>query len=110
MIRNEDIILKKILFVIDNLNLGGVEKSLISLLNYIDTKEYEIDILPLVSKGILENEITKKNITVLQVPYSKFDTRLLSDSFKETVSSNHSIPSLSLNHKATINNLLVFFN
>ena len=36
---------KKLLFVIDSLTIGGAEKSLVSLLNLIDSSNYEIDLL-----------------------------------------------------------------
>ncbi|WP_099331369.1 glycosyltransferase [Priestia aryabhattai] len=36
---------KKLLFVIDSLAIGGAEKSLVSLLNMIDSSKYEIDLL-----------------------------------------------------------------
>ena len=36
--------MKKILFVIDSLNIGGAEKSLISLLNNIDYNRYDVDL------------------------------------------------------------------
>lgn len=42
---------KSILFAIRNMNIGGVEKSLISLLNSLDPSEYEIDIFLLEKKG-----------------------------------------------------------
>ncbi|MBK0292119.1 MULTISPECIES: glycosyltransferase [Priestia] len=41
---------KKLLFVIDSLTIGGAEKSLVSLLNMIDSSKYEIDLL-LFKKG-----------------------------------------------------------
>lgn len=43
--------MKKILFVVKNMNVGGVEKSLLSLLNTIDRKEYEVDVLLLEEYG-----------------------------------------------------------
>lgn len=36
--------MKKLLFVIDSLNIGGAEKSLISLLNNIDFQKYSVDL------------------------------------------------------------------
>ena len=77
--------MKKILFVIDNLNMGGVEKSLLTLLDNINSNDYRIDILPLVSKGILEKDFLSKKIDILTLPKSKYDTKLLSNSFKKTV-------------------------
>ena len=37
--------MKKILFAVKNMNVGGVEKSLLSLLNTLDRTEYEVDLL-----------------------------------------------------------------
>lgn len=42
---------KKILFMVSSLNVGGVEKSLLSLLNALPRKQYEITILTLEKKG-----------------------------------------------------------
>ena len=43
--------MKKILFVSKNMDVGGVEKSLVSLLNSLYAKGYEIDLLLLENKG-----------------------------------------------------------
>jgi len=45
---------KKILFVIDSLNSGGAEKSLISLLSLLDYDKYEVDLLTFRSGGLYE--------------------------------------------------------
>lgn len=50
-------IMKKILFVVKNMNIGGVEKSLISLLNTISKDEYQVDILLLEKSGGFLNQI-----------------------------------------------------
>ena len=42
---------KKILFALANMNVGGVEKSFLSLLNTIGQDEYEVDLLLLERKG-----------------------------------------------------------
>ena len=42
---------KKILFMISSMNIGGVEKSLISLLSVIPKEKYDITILTLEKKG-----------------------------------------------------------
>lgn len=47
----EDSEMKKILFAVKNMNVGGVEKSLLSLLNTIDRSEYEVDLLLLEEYG-----------------------------------------------------------
>lgn len=43
--------MKKVLFALKNMNVGGVEKSLLSLLNTIDRSEYEVDLLLLEEYG-----------------------------------------------------------
>ena len=49
--------MKKILFAIKNMNVGGVEKSLLSLLNTLDTEEYEVDLLLLEEYGGFLNAV-----------------------------------------------------
>lgn len=49
--------MKKILFVMKSTNIGGVEKSLVSLLNTMSKDEYEIDLLLLEKKGELLNHV-----------------------------------------------------
>lgn len=41
----------KILFAVRNMNIGGVEKSLLSLLNTLDPSVYDVDLLLLENKG-----------------------------------------------------------
>ena len=55
---------KKLLFVIDSLGIGGAEKSLLTLLNCIDTKKYDID-LQLLSKGGEFEKFLTKDINIL---------------------------------------------
>lgn len=43
--------MKKVLFAVKNMNVGGVEKSLLSLLNTLDRTEYEVDLLLLEEYG-----------------------------------------------------------
>ena len=49
--------MKKILFAVKNMNVGGVEKSLLSLLNTLDRTEYEVDLLLLEEYGGFLNAI-----------------------------------------------------
>lgn len=44
--------MKKILFVIESLGLGGAEKSLVNLLHTLDYKEYEVDLFLMYQKGL----------------------------------------------------------
>ena len=58
---------KKILIGTVNLEVGGIEKTLISLLNAIDYKKYEVDLLLLKTNGDLINEVNK-NVNII-TPY-----------------------------------------
>ncbi|MBQ1372352.1 MAG: glycosyltransferase [Oscillospiraceae bacterium] len=49
--------MKKILFVIPTLRMGGAEKALISLLNSLDPKQLEVDLFLFEQGGILQNQI-----------------------------------------------------
>ncbi|MGB3343721.1 MAG: glycosyltransferase [Aequorivita sp.] len=51
---------KKILFIISNMESGGVSKSMSSLLNVIDTARYDIDCFILHPKGIFIDSIPKQ--------------------------------------------------
>ena len=50
---------KKLLITTQDLNMGGVETSLISLLNHIDYDKWEVDLVAL-DGGILVNELNKR--------------------------------------------------
>ncbi|MCV9884802.1 glycosyltransferase [Metabacillus halosaccharovorans] len=58
---------KELLFVIDSLTIGGAEKSLVSLLNLIDSSKYEIDLLLIKRGGDLEKYVPSY-INILPVP------------------------------------------
>lgn len=57
--------MKKILFVINNLNIGGIQKSLVNLLNAI-ANEYDISLVVFSEEGELFNELPS-NIKVIKV-------------------------------------------
>jgi len=58
---------KKLLFVIDSLTIGGAEKSLVSLLNLVDSSLYEVDLLLFRRGGDLERFIPK-HVNILPIP------------------------------------------
>ena len=71
----------KILFIISNLESGGVSKSITSLLNVIDTDRYDVDVLIVNPTGIFL-ELLPKNINILsdfktQLFFSKFPNNLI---------------------------------
>ena len=65
---------KKVLFVINNLNCGGAEKALISLLETIDYSKYDVDLLLFKQEGMFMSKIPME-VTLLPEPenYKYFD-------------------------------------
>ncbi|MEC2056053.1 glycosyltransferase [Peribacillus psychrosaccharolyticus] len=65
---------KNILFVLNNLNCGGAEKALISLLETIDYSMYNVDLYLFKHEGIFFNKIPKR-VKLLKEPfeYKYFD-------------------------------------
>lgn len=70
--------MKKILFVLDSLNSGGAEKSLISLLTMFDYKKYKVDLL-LFSPNGLYFSLLPNEVNLLDVPeiYKKKKSRII---------------------------------
>lgn len=52
--------MKKVLFVIDTLRMGGAEKSLVTLLKAINKEKYDIDLLVFEQGGVLESEVPQE--------------------------------------------------
>lgn len=65
---------KKLLFVMNNLNCGGAEKSLISLLQTIDYSSYEVDLFLFKHEGVFLKNLPQR-VNVLDAPtlYPYFD-------------------------------------
>lgn len=65
---------KKILFIINNMNVGGAEKALVSLLNELDYSRFEVDLQLFKHEGLFLREIPEQ-VNVLSVPknYHYFD-------------------------------------
>ncbi|MEH7884032.1 glycosyltransferase [Bacillus sp. JJ1609] len=58
---------RKLLFVIDSLNIGGAEKSLVSLLNLLDYKKFDVDLLMFSNGGDLVPYLPQQ-VNILPVP------------------------------------------
>lgn len=69
---------KKLLFIIPNLNSGGAEKALLSLLQTLDFDKYEVDLLLFKKEGIFLNQLPKE-VHLLPEPqnYKYFDMPLV---------------------------------
>ena len=46
---------KKVRIIIGSLNVGGTEKQLLKIINYLVKKNWQIEVITLKEKGILEN-------------------------------------------------------
>lgn len=64
---------KKILFIIGNMETGGVSKSMVSLMNVIDREKYDISLLITVPRGILM-DLLPKDLNII----TNLDIELLS--------------------------------
>ena len=60
--------MKKILFIMSNLNCGGAEKALVSLLKTIDYSKYEVDLLLFRHEGIFLKQVPKE-VNILPEPF-----------------------------------------
>ena len=60
--------MKKILFVIMHLKMGGAERSLVNLLNEIDYNNYLVDLLLIKKEGELISQLPK-NVNLMETPY-----------------------------------------
>jgi len=61
--------MKKLLFVIESLSLGGAEKSLVTLLNLIDYSKYEVDLQLFSYEGELESMVPEQVRLLPPLPY-----------------------------------------
>lgn len=65
---------KKILFVMNNLNVGGAEKALVSMLQVFDYEKYEVDLLLFKKEGLFLNQIPAEvNLLAESENYKYFD-------------------------------------
>jgi len=65
---------KKVLFIMNNMHVGGSEKALVSLLNEFDYSKYEVDLQLFKQEGLFLHEIPEE-VNLLDVPksYHYFD-------------------------------------
>ncbi|SDM77925.1 glycosyltransferase [Bacillus sp. OK048] len=66
---------KKLLFITQYLQTGGVEKSLLTLLTELDYEKYEVDLLLFDHSGVLYNEVPKE-VKILPPLFETFSTPL----------------------------------
>ena len=60
--------MKKMLFIMSNLNCGGAEKALVSLLKTIDYSKYEVDLLLFRHEGIFLKQVPEE-VNILPEPF-----------------------------------------
>lgn len=78
--------MKKLLFVINSLTIGGSEKSLVSLLNLIDFSKYNVDLLMLKTGEGFDKYIPEK-VDILPIPryYAYLNDRKLNISLMKKI-------------------------
>lgn len=64
--------MKKLLFIMNNLNCGGAEKALISLLETIDYSKYEIDLFLFKHEGVFMSKIPSEVTLLSEAKYYKY--------------------------------------
>ena len=64
--------MKKILFIIDSLGIGGAEKSLVTLLSLLDYSRYEVDLQLFAHDGILKQFLPEKVHILPPLNYNRF--------------------------------------
>ncbi len=80
---------KKIVFVMESLQLGGAEKSLVTLLQNLDTSVCEVDLITFHKEGFFKNFVPKE-VNSIYIPFPKvsfFDR--LRYAFKRKFIKNH---------------------
>lgn len=77
--------MEKIVFIIPAMNLGGAEKSLVELLNFIDYEQYIVDLFLLEGEGILLKEVNS-HVNILRMdPICSAFLKSLSESIEALV-------------------------
>ena len=62
---------KKLLFVISALEAGGAEKSLVNLLNQMDYRKYDVDLLLFKRQGTFLKQVPKE-VRIIDEPYDLY--------------------------------------
>lgn len=80
---------KDLLFIMNNLNCGGAEKALISLLQSIDYSKYNVDLLLFKKEGLFLNQVPKE-VIILAEPkeYIFFDMSIKKAIFQNLILGN----------------------
>lgn len=62
--------MRKVLIITNDVEMGGIQKSLIDFLGYLSQKELEIDLLLWQNNGVLKNQIPS-SVRIIEKKYSK---------------------------------------
>ena len=80
--------MKKVLFIMNDLECGGAQKALISLLENFDYSKYEVDLLLLNQEGIFMNSLPKEVNLLSEPKYYKYFNMSLKKAAKELIKLN----------------------
>lgn len=77
--------MKKVLFVSNPMNCGGIEKALLSLLQEIDYTRYEVYFMPYTNEDAVWNEKVPKPITIIEPPEYLETMMMFRKNMKKTI-------------------------
>jgi glycosyltransferase involved in cell wall biosynthesis len=81
---------KKIVFVIESLHLGGAEKTLVTLMQNLDYKKYDVDLITFNKDGFFNDFVPKEvNRIVVELPKLGWFDRVLFAFKRKTVTKYH---------------------
>lgn len=89
---------KQLLFIIDSLDCGGAEKSLVSLLSLINYDKYEVDLILFGAGGILEKQVPEE-VTIIDYKHKILFPKTLISQLKKLYCHILLSPQLRLNKK-----------
>ena len=89
---------KQLLFIIDSLDCGGAEKSLVSLLSLINYDKYEVDLILFGAGGILEKQVPTE-VTIIDYKHKILFPKTLISQLKKLYCHILLSPQLRLNKK-----------
>ncbi len=64
--------MKNVAIIIESLNLGGAEKSLVTVLNYIDYSKYKVDLILFNTGGVFESFLPKE-VAIIKKDYPRLN-------------------------------------
>src|SRR5699024_9761790 len=77
-------LMKKVVFMVINMNVGGTEKALLNMIDRMSVDKYDISILMLDKSGRLLNDVPK-HVHIHHLQAYSIMKNILNDPFKQTL-------------------------